>query len=135
LQAFQYSHLFRLGIYSINTTTKKLVLPGFLEWDLKINSDKVKDAIATVGWDNQTLRVIKQKPDSANCISIESGEPCKIGFQRRDFDKYYCLVFDKPISDSLKTFYKTYCAYNPYNDMVVFKWGTGAICGDCYPKN
>jgi len=80
------------------------------------------------------LETIKQKLDSANCISIESGEPCKIGFQRRDLGKYNYLVFDKPMSDSLKTFYKNYCAYSFYDDRMVMMWGAGALGGDCYPK-
>jgi hypothetical protein len=128
-------HLFRLGVYSIDSVTKKLVLPGFLEWDLKTNSDKVLNAVAAIGWNKQTFKTIKQKLDKANCISVESGEPCKIGFQRRNMGKYYYLVFDKPMSDSLKTFYKTYCAYKPFNDKVVFEWGAGAIGGDCYPAD
>lgn len=127
--------LFRFGVYSIDTGTKELILPGFLNWDLKINSNKVDSVIKTIGWNLQTLKTIKQKLDSANCISVESGTPCKIGFQRRDLGKYYYLVFHKPMSDSLKTFYKTYCAYSPYNDKVVFEWGAGAIGSGCYPTN
>ena len=129
------NHLFRLGIYSIDTVTKQLVLPGFLEWDLNTHSNKVLDAIENVGWNQQTLKTIKQKLDDADCISIESGEPIKIGFQRRSLGKYYYLVFGKPLSDSLKTFYNRYCAYSLYNDKVVFEWGAGAIGSGCYPSN
>ena len=126
-------HLFRFGIYSLDSTTKQLVFPGFLEWDLNTNSKTVKSAIATIGWTQKTLDTLKQRLDNANCISIESGEPCRIGFQRRDMGKYYYRIFDKPMSDSLVAFYKQYCAYNYYNRQVVFEWGAGAIGGDCYP--
>jgi len=129
------NHLFRLGIYSIDTSTKQLIFPGFLDWDLKTYSNKVLDAIATVGWNQQTLKTIKQKLDDANCISIEGGEPSKIGFQRRNLGKYYYLVFNTPLSDSLKTFYNHHCAYNLYNDKVVFEWGAGAVGSGCYPSN
>lgn len=127
-------HLFRFGVYSINPATNELILPGFLNWNLSTNSNNVDSVVATLNWNQQTLKTIKQKLDSANCISIESGEPCKIGFQRQDLGKYNYLVFDKPMSDSLKLFYKNYCAYNLYNDRVVLMWGAGALGGDCYPQ-
>lgn len=127
-------HLSRFGVYSINPVTHELVLPGFIKWNLSTNSNDVKSVIATIGWNHRILETIKQKLDSANCISIESGEPCKIGFQRRDLGKYNYLVFDKPMSDSLKTFYKNYCAYSFYDDRMVMMWGAGALGGDCYPK-
>jgi hypothetical protein len=124
-----------LSIYSIDTVTKRLIYPGFLDWDLKINSDKVKDKIAGIGWNSQTLEEIKQRLDKANCISIGSGEPCKIGFQRRDLGKYHYLVFDKNMSDSLKEFYKAFCPYKLYSDRVVFEWGIDAIESECYPES
>lgn len=127
--------LFRFGVYSIDTTTKNLILPGFLNWHLKTSSNEVDSVIKTIGWNLRTLKVIKQRLDSAKCISIESGTPSKIGFQRRDLGKYYYLIFDKPMSDSLKMVYKAGCAYNPYNDKVVFEWGAGAVGSGCYPTN
>jgi hypothetical protein len=127
-------HLLRFGIFSIDTVTKQLIYPGFLDWDLKTNSDIVKDQIAGIGWNSQTLAEIKRRLDNANCISIESGEPCKIGFQRRGLGKYYYLVFYKNMSDSLKKFYRSFCPYRLYNDNVVFEWGAGALGSDCYPE-
>jgi hypothetical protein len=127
------NHLFRFGIYSLDMKTKQLIFPGFLQWDLKTNSKTVKSAIATIGWTQNTLDTLKQKLDDANCISIESGEPCRIGFQRRAMGKYYYRIFDKPMSDSLVELYKRGCAFNYYNRQVTFEWGGGAIGGDCYP--
>ena len=129
------NHLFRFEIYSISPVTKQLIYPGFLDWNLKTSSGKVKEAMTTIGWNTQTLLTLEQKLDDANCISVESGKPCKIGFQRRDLGKYYYLVLDKPMSDSLRSFYKQYCAYSLYDDSTVFTWGAGAIGTGCYPTN
>jgi hypothetical protein len=126
-------HLFRFGIFSLDSTTKQLIFPGFLQWDLKTNSATVKSTIATIGWTQRTLETLKQKLDNANCISIESGEPCRIGFQRRYMGKYYYRIFDKPMSDSFVELYKKECAFSYYNRQVTFEWGGGAIGGNCYP--
>ncbi len=128
------TRLFRLGIYNVDTITKEIIYPGFLEWDLKTNSKKVKTAIASIGWTQNILETLKLKLGKVNCISIESGEPCKIGFQRRDMGKYYYVLFEKSMCDSIGSFYKKHCAYNYYNKYVVFEWGNGAVGSGCYPS-
>lgn len=129
------SKLFRFGVSPIDTVTRRIIYPIFLEWNLKTSSDKVDSVIKSIGWTQQTLDDLKQKLDKANCIKIESGEPTKIGWQRSGMGMYSYNVFDKPIIDSLKKNYNDSCTYILYNDKVVLEYGGGAIGSQCFPKN
>ena len=102
-------------------------------WDLETNSGKADTLLQKLGWTKETLKLLKNKLDNANCISVESGEPCKIGFQRSGMGKYFYNLFDKPIADSLKNNYNDSCTYILYNDKVVLEYGGGAIGPQCFP--
>jgi hypothetical protein len=102
-------------------------------WDLKIKSAKVDTLLQKLHWTQQTLTTLKGKLDAANCISVKSGEPCNIGFQRSGMGKYYYNIFDKPIPDSLKSQYSASCTYIPYSAKVVLEYGGGAIGSQCFP--
>jgi hypothetical protein len=101
---------------------------------LKTSSRKVDSLLWKLNWTDQTLKTLKEKLDAANCISVESGEPCKIGFQRSGMGKYYYNLFEKPIPDSEKRRYNDSCTYILYNDNVVLEYGGGAIGLQCFPK-
>ncbi len=66
-------------------------------WNININNKKVDSLLSMFGWTRQTLKLLKQKLDAANCISVKSGEPLTIGFQRSGMGKYYYNLFTKPI--------------------------------------
>ena len=102
-------------------------------WDLKLNSAKIDTLLNKLSWTKQTLKTLKEKLDAANCISVKSGEPCNIGFQRSGMGKYYYNIFDKAIPDSLKDKYNDSCTYILYNDKVVLEYGGGAIGPQCFP--
>jgi hypothetical protein len=102
-------------------------------WDLKLSSQKTDTLLQKLGWTKETLKLLKEKLDNANCISVESGEPCKIGFQRSGMGKYFYDLFNKPIPDSLKSMYNDSCTYILYNDSVVLEYGGGAIGPQCFP--
>jgi hypothetical protein len=102
-------------------------------WDLKLNSPKLDTLLMKLNWTSQTLKTLKEKLDAANCISVKSGEPCNIGFQRSGMGKYYYNIFEKPISDSLKPKYNDSCTYILYSDKVVLEYGGGAIGPHCFP--
>lgn len=125
--------IYRLDVYDTDPKTGQVILPGFCDWHLKTDADTVKKVTGTMGWNAETFKILKQKLDQAQCISIENGEPCEIGFQRRDMGKYYYLVFDKRLSDSLMKNYTEYCAYKLCNDSTVLMWGKGALGSGCYP--
>ncbi|MES2278037.1 MAG: hypothetical protein V4592_18555 [Bacteroidota bacterium] len=105
----------------------------FLEWNLDVNSGKVAKLLKTTGWTAQTLRTIKQKLDAANCISIQSGEPAKIGFKRSGMGMYFFDVFDRPVPDSLKARYNDSCTYIYANRKLVLEYGGGAVGSQCFP--
>jgi hypothetical protein len=104
-------------------------------WDLKLNSAKVDTLLVKLNWTKETLRTLKEKLDAANCISVKSGDPCNIGFQRSGMGKYYYDIFDNPIPDSLKSKYNDSCTYILYSDKVVLEYGGGAIGPQCFSAN
>jgi hypothetical protein len=104
-------------------------------WNLALNSAKVDTLLKSLNWTKQTLKTLKGKLDAANCISVKSGDPCNIGFQRCGMGKYYYNIFDKAIPDSLKDKYNDSCTYILYNEKVVLEFGGGAVGPQCFPKN
>ncbi len=102
-------------------------------WDLKLKSKKTDTLLTRLNWTKETLKTLKEKLDAANCISVKSGEPCIIGFQRSGMGKYFYNIFDKPIPDSLKSNYNDSCTYILYSDKVILEYGGGAIGPQCFP--
>lgn len=102
-------------------------------WDLKVNSKKVDTLLQKLNWTRQTLTTVKEKLDAANCISVKSGEPCNIGFQRSGMGKYYYNIFTAPIADKMIAKYNDSCTYILYNKNVVLEYGGGAIGPQCFP--
>lgn len=75
---------------------------------------------------------LKEKMDNANCISVESGEPFTIGYQRSGMGMYFYNLFDKPLTDSLKKAYNDGCMHILYNEKVALELGGGAIGQQCF---
>ena len=103
-----------------------------INWDVKINSEKAGTLLQKLGWTTETLKILKEKLDKANCIGVSSGEPCQINFQRSGMGRYSFNVFDKPIPDSLKTAYNDGCRYIMVNDRFLLEYGGGAIGSQCF---
>ena len=103
-------------------------------WDINIKSEKADSLLNKLGWTNETLKTLKQKLDSANCISISSGEPVTIGFKRSGMGMYFYKIFDQSLNDSLQSIYNDGCTYIFYKDNVVLEYGGGAIGPQCFPK-
>jgi hypothetical protein len=101
-------------------------------WNLKTGSGKVDSLLTAIGWDQKTLKTLKNKLDKANCISIASGEPVTVGFQRSAMGMYFYKLFDTPLSDSLKSIYNDGCTYSFYQDKVVLEYGGGAVGSQCF---
>jgi hypothetical protein len=102
-------------------------------WDIETSSGKADTLLQRLGWTTETLKTLKGKLDKANCISVASGDPCQIGFQRSGMGKYYYNLFNKPVADSLKSIYNDSCTYILYKENVVLEWSGGAIGNQCFP--
>ncbi len=122
----------RFGIRALDSTAGDPKGPMFLEWDLKINTQRMDSIIKPMGWTRETLKTLKEKLDRANCIQIESAEPTKIGFQRSGMGMYSFNVFDKPIPDSLRVYYNDSCTYLLANDSLVLEYRGGAVGSQCF---
>jgi hypothetical protein len=101
-------------------------------WDLKASSTKTDTLLQKLGWTEQTLKNLKEKLDNANCISVESGEPFTIGYQRSGMGVYFYKVFEQTLNDSLKNIYNDGCTYVYYKDNIVFEYRGGAIGPQCF---
>jgi len=101
-------------------------------YDLLINSPKTDSLLHKLGWTQETLSTLKSKLDNANCISVESGEPCTIGYQRSGMGMYHYKIFNQTLNDSLKKQYNDGCTYIYYKDNVVLEYGGGAIGRQCF---
>lgn len=126
-------NIYHMFISDINSKSKKRSDPYFFDWNLDTKSDSLLKIIGTLGWNSKTLKEIKQNLDAAGCISITSGEPCEIGFQRRFQGAYSYLIFDAALTDSLKLNYTQSCAYRMLNDSTVLMYVSGATGSECYP--
>lgn len=101
-------------------------------WNIKISAKKTDSLLTELGWTKQTLMQLKEKMDNANCISVESGEPFTIGYQRSGMGMYFYNLFDKPLTDSLKKAYNDGCMHILYNEKVALEFGGGAIGQQCF---
>ena len=101
-------------------------------YDISINSTKTDSLLQKLGWSHETLSTLKNKLDNANCISVESGEPCTIGFQRSRMGMYFYKVFKQVPNDSLKKEYNDGCTYIYYKDNIVLEYAGGAFGRQCF---
>ncbi len=116
-----------LGIFHIKVDDK-----FESNWNVEIKSGKADTLLQKLGWTTETLKILKDKLDKANCIGITSGEPCNISFQRSGMGMYSFNVFDKPIPDSLKSSYNDSCTYIMVNNKLVLEYGGGVIGSQCF---
>jgi hypothetical protein len=100
--------------------------------NLDIESQYVDNLLNRLGWTMETLRTLKQKLDNANCISVASGEPITIGYQRSDMGMYFYKVFNQTLSDSLKNKYNDGCTYIFYKNNIVLEYRGGVIGPQCF---
>lgn len=103
-------------------------------WDVKWDSHRADTLLQQLGWTRQTLSTLQAKLDRAGCISIASGEPCTIGYQRSGMGKYSYKLFAGPMSDSLQAQYSRSCTYIVYKPQVVLEYGGGAIGPQCFKE-
>jgi hypothetical protein len=125
----------RLEVCSLDSMRGTFIYPIFLKWNLATTSRKVDSILGTLHWTVGTLQQLKQRLDSAHCISAQNGEPCQIGFQRSGMGMFFYDLFTSPIPDGAKDKYNDGCTHFFYNPTVVLEYGGGAIGPQCFPKD
>ncbi|MBD1434966.1 hypothetical protein H8B06_19250 [Sphingobacterium sp. DN00404] len=64
--------------------------------------DSLETGYKILGWDESTLKKIRQLLSNANCLSISTGkELATIGFSYSGLGKYAYKLFDQPLSEEL----------------------------------
>lgn len=126
--------LARLEVSSLDSATGATIFPIFQQWDLSTTSPKVDSVLAALHWTQDTLKRLKRKLDVAFCISVGSGDPCEVGFQRSGMGMFSYELFTKPIADSLKDTFNNGCTDIIYDSTVVLEYSGGAIGPQCFPK-
>lgn len=102
-------------------------------WDLDIYSKKTDSLLYVIGWTKNDLITLKRKLDKANCISVASGNPTRIGWQRSGMGKFFYDIFNQNLNDSLISQYNGGCIHIYYKDNIVLEYGGGAIGPQCFP--
>ena len=100
--------------------------------DLTLNDEKTQLLLKKLKWDLSTLKMLKQKLDKANCISISNKKPVTIGWQVSGIDMLYYKIFDQNLSDRLIKYYNQSCAHIFYKNNVVLEHRGGATNSDCF---
>ena len=113
-------HVKKNGVYDSN-------------WNLDIDSKKTDSLLTVIGWTKNDLETLEDKLDEANCISVASGNPSRIGWKRSGMGKFFYDIFDQSLTDSLISQYNDGCTYIYYKDNVVLEYGGGAIGPQCFP--
>lgn len=102
-------------------------------WNLKIKSPKVDSLLTELNWSTKELKILKEKLDKANCISIAGKEPVVIGWQRNGMGIFSYVVFDQNLSDDKIEDYNDGCTNIFYKDNIVLEYVGGAIGMQCFP--
>lgn len=104
-------------------------------WNLKIKSPKVDSLLTELKWTTKELKILKEKLDKVNCISISgANDPIVIGWQRSGMGKFSYVIFDDNLKENKIKDYNDGCTYIFYKENVVLEYGGGAIGMQCFPE-
>lgn len=101
-------------------------------WNLSYQSQKIDSLLQKSEWSKEQMNILKEKLSKANCISIESGNPVTIGWQRSVMGKYFYKVFDYNLDESQRGEYDDNCNFIFYQENIVLEYGGGAIGSQCF---
>ena len=98
------------------------------------NYDKDK-FLQILGWNDETLNLLKDKLKEANCISYENHfyneNSVTIGLYRTFLDMYFFKIYDNNVSKNEILKQTDNCLLKYYKDNVVFEFGQSAITSGC----
>ncbi|MDD3772624.1 MAG: hypothetical protein PHC38_08220 [Weeksellaceae bacterium] len=103
-------------------------------WNLKIESPKVDSLLTELKWSTKDLKILKEKLDKANCISIAGKEPTVIGWQRSGMGMFSYVIFDQNLNKDKIEDYNDGCRNIFYKENIVLQYGGGAIGMQCFPE-
>lgn len=108
---------------------------GSNNWD--VESPKVKELCELVGIDEQEFHGLKNRLDDLDCISVaassNTAEPVEIGFRRVLMSAYYFVVYADSMGDEKYKEYLHSEVFIPYNERVVFEYGSPAFGSTSFP--
>jgi len=102
----------------------------FQHWDFSKDTLITSDLKSKLGWDLETIEILKEKLDNADCISIEDDEPIKIGFKRSGMGMYSFDIFQDKMTDRNK--FNNNCQYILVSNKLALEYGGGAIGPQCF---
>jgi hypothetical protein len=102
----------------------------FQSWDFNKEILLTPDIKNMLNWDLGTIEILKEKLDNADCISIEDGEPIKIGFKRSGMGMYSFDVFQNKLTD--RNNFNNNCNYILVNNKFALEYGGGAVGPQCF---
>lgn len=115
----------------LTITTKDPSEIIYQNWDVSSSVLQTKEIRNLLGWEDREVRVLKKKLDKANCISVEDGEPLKIGFKRSGMGMFSFNIFQK--ANTNREEYNDGCEYILINKYLALQYGGGAIGNQCFP--
>lgn len=115
----------------LTITTKDPSEIIYQNWDVSSSVLQTKEIRNLLGWEDREVRVLKKKLDKANCISVEDGEPLKIGFKRSGMGMFSFNIFQK--ANTNRKEYNDGCEYILINKYLALQYGGGAIGNQCFP--
>jgi len=71
----------------------------FQQWDIPVKNLFNSELSKHLSWNDEKVKLLKTKLDNANCISIEDGEPIKVGFKRSGMGMYSFNIFQDKMTD------------------------------------
>ena len=119
--------LSRLTIYKKDSS--KVV---YQKWDVPIGEMQSQELTTYLEWSGNEVKTLKEKLDKANCISVEDGEPIKIGFKRSGMGMFSFVIFRNKGKDIQN--FNNGCDYIMVNRNIALQYGGGAIGTQCFPN-
>jgi hypothetical protein len=119
--------LSRLTIYKKDSS--KVV---YQKWDVPIGEMQSQELTTYLEWNANEVKTLKEKLDKANCISVEDGEPIKIGFKRSGMGMFSFVIFRNKGTDIQN--FNNGCDYIMVNRNLALQYGGGAIGPQCFPN-
>ena len=92
-----------------------------------------------VGLTHNEYENIRAQLNEINCIGIVSNkiypeDGVTIYFKREGWGMYSFIIHNSPINQKQKDMYMNFKSYIPYNNRVIFKYESGSIGSDSFPK-